>query len=99
VRSQLDEHARLAGVDAAHVVESRHLHRMVVVGALTTAARGGLAGRPCVADTGMNGVWMAGDWVGPVGHLLDASAASAEAAAAAACRHVALAGSGKLSTR
>jgi phytoene dehydrogenase-like protein len=99
VRSQLDEHARLAGVAAEHVVESRHLQRMVVVGALTTAARGGLAGRPSVADTGMNGVWMAGDWVGPVGHLLDASVASAEAAATAACRHVARAGRGKLSAR
>jgi thioredoxin reductase len=72
---------------------------MVVAGSLPTATRGGLAGRPAVSDTGVPGVWMAGDWVGPVGHLLDASVASAEAAATAAVRHAARHRNGKLSAR
>jgi phytoene dehydrogenase-like protein len=97
LRSQLEDHASAAGVALEQVVVSRRLHRMVVAGALPTATRGGLAGRPAVDDTGVPGVWMAADWVGPVGHLLDASVASAEAAAAAAVRRVARRRNGKLS--
>ena len=62
----------------------RSLHRMVTVSAIPTATRGGLAGRPGTTDTGHHNVFIAGDWVGPVGHLADASLASAEAAAHAA---------------
>jgi thioredoxin reductase len=37
----------------------------------------------------VQGVFVAGDWVGPAGMLADASAASGEAAAMAAVRHCA----------
>lgn len=76
--------ARLAGVRDDDVVVSRRLHRMTSVTAIPTASRGGLVGRPKVTDTGHDNVFLAGDWVGPVGHLAEASFASAEAAAKAA---------------
>ncbi len=79
----------LAGVDDDDIVMSRRLHRMMTVTAFATAARGGLAGRPAVTDTGAPNVFLAGDWVGPVGHLADAALASARAAADAALAHVA----------
>jgi phytoene dehydrogenase-like protein len=81
VRAELRAHARLAGVPEDDVVEERYLHRMAVVSAVPTAARGGLRGRPPVTASGIAGVFLAGDWVGPEGHLLDASIASALAAA------------------
>ena len=54
---------------------------MTVVGALAVARHGGLPGRPGVSDSGHAGVYLAGDWVGRRGHLLDAVVASAEEAA------------------
>jgi len=80
-RAQLMAHAAAAGLPAEAVAASRYLHRMTVVGALATAAQGGLPGRP--RTSGVAGVELAGDWVGPHGHLLDASMSSAAAAAAA----------------
>lgn len=76
--------ARHAGVSDDDIVVSRRLHRMTTVSALAVAAHGGLRGRPAVTDTGHSNVFLAGDWVGPVGHLADATLASAEAAASAA---------------
>ena len=58
-----------------------------VSGTTPTAGRG-LAGRPTVAIEEHPGAFLAGDWVGPEGLLLDAVAASAVAAgeqAAARC--------------
>ena len=78
-RDQLAAHAALAGLRDDAVVESRYLHRMTVVGAIATAEHGGLRGRP--SSSGIQGVALAGDWVGPEGHLLDAAVASARAAA------------------
>ena len=66
------------------VVERRFLPNLVVVNDLATAERGGLPGRPDVAVPDAEGVYLAGDWVGPEGWLSDASLASAERAAAAA---------------
>jgi phytoene dehydrogenase-like protein len=86
LRAQMEEHARLAGVDLAHVEEERFLRRMTVVGATPTPATGGLAGRPGVASSGLEGVYVAGDWVGPTGWLTDAALASGEAAGSAAAR-------------
>ena len=80
----IDAFTRLAGVRDDDVVTSRRLHRMTTVTAIATADRGGLAGRPSVTDTGYPNVFVAGDWVGPTGHLADASVASAQAAADAA---------------
>jgi hypothetical protein len=57
---------------------------MVVVGAQPTPASGGIQGRPAVHDTGVDGTYIAGDWVGPEGWLADASLVSGAAAARAA---------------
>jgi hypothetical protein len=46
----------------------------------------GLAGRVDVGDTGHDGVLVAGDWVGPRGHLADAALASGEDAGRLAAR-------------
>ncbi len=62
----------------------RFLPRMVPVSAIATAAGGGLAGRPAV-DRG-EGLYLAGDWIGPEGWLVDAAISSGAAAAAAALR-------------
>jgi phytoene dehydrogenase-like protein len=88
LRAGLEEHARLAGVEASNVEEQRFLLRMTVVGGVPTPAAGGLAGRPAIDSAGVDGVFVAGDWVGPKGWLADASLSSAEAAgiAAAAAR-------------
>ena len=85
---ELTSFAARAGIDAQHVVDLRYLHRMTTVSAVAVAEHGGLRGRPSVDDSGEPGVFLAGDWVGPHGHLLDAVMASAEAAAARAARFV-----------
>jgi phytoene dehydrogenase-like protein len=76
-RAQLEEHAHLAGIDPDGAVHARYLHRMTVVGALPVPGVG-LGGRVDVADTDHDGVLVAGDWVGPHGHLADAALASGE---------------------
>jgi hypothetical protein len=63
------------------VVERRFLPRMVAASALATAGSGGVAGRPGPEVAGSPGLFVAGDWVGPEGWLVDASLASARAAA------------------
>lgn len=62
----------------------RFLPRMVAVSAIPSPAGGGLAGRPAV-DRG-EGLYLAGDWLGPEGWLVDAAMASGASAAAAALR-------------
>ena len=91
VRAELEAHCRLAGIDPAGAEEVRFLHRMVACGALPVPAAGGLRGRPGVDSTGLAGVFVAGDWVGPDGHLADAALTSGEAAGRAAARHAAAA--------
>ena len=51
------------------------------MGALPTAESGGFAGRPGPRVPGLEDLYLAGDWVGPEGFLVDASAASARSAA------------------
>jgi phytoene dehydrogenase-like protein len=63
------------------LVERQYLPRIEAVGALPLAAAGGFAGRPDVAAPGIGGLYLAGDWVGPEGFLVDASVASARRAA------------------
>jgi phytoene dehydrogenase-like protein len=92
LRASLEEHARLAGVDFAAVDEQRFLRRMTVVGATPTPASGGLAGRPGIDSTGLPGVFVAGDWVGPRGWLADCALGSGEAAGAAAAALAAASG-------
>ena len=83
-RPQLEAHLRVLGVDDGDVVASRFLARMVVAGTSPSPGSGGLRGRPGVDATGLPGVYLAGDWVGPCGLLADAALASGEAAAQAA---------------
>ena len=94
-RAELAAHAARAGLTADTVIDSRYLHRMTVVGAMAVARDGGLPGRIAVDAPFERNVFLAGDWVGPVGHLLDASVASADDAArraVAAARAVTLVG-------
>jgi len=84
----MDAFAAHAGVGDDCVLTKRRLHRMTACSALPSAETGGMAGRPQVADTGHRNVFLAGDWVGPTGHLADAAVASAEVAAERAVRSV-----------
>jgi phytoene dehydrogenase-like protein len=59
------------------VVVRRFLSAMTVAHALPIAGRGGLAERPAPAVPGRPGLFLAGDWVGGAGWLMDASVASA----------------------
>lgn len=65
----------------AQLVERRFRPHLTVSNALVTAAQGGLAGRPGPAIPDVPGLYVAGDWVGPVGMLADAAVASGRAAA------------------
>jgi phytoene dehydrogenase-like protein len=87
-RPLLEAKARLAGVESGAVRTSRFLACMTVTGAMPIAAAGGFGGRPRHADTGVPGVTMAGDWVGPEGLLADASLASGRASGLEAGREV-----------
>jgi hypothetical protein len=57
---------------------------MHVAWTVPTASRGGLHGRPQALVPQHDRVFVAGDWVGPVGLLGDAAMASGAAAAVAA---------------
>jgi phytoene dehydrogenase-like protein len=63
------------------LVDRQYLPRIEAVGALPTAESGGFAGRPGPRVPGLENLHLAGDWVGPEGFLVDASAASARSAA------------------
>jgi phytoene dehydrogenase-like protein len=88
-RAQLEGWLAHVGVDPDAVVCSRFLARLPVVGATPLARRGGFEGRPGITDTGVDGVFLAGDWVGPHGHLADAAFASGEAAGRVAAQRAA----------
>ena len=60
--------------------------RLVAATDQPTVDRGGLSGRPEVLVPGTSGLFVAGDWVGRDGVLVDASVASGRAAGAAAGR-------------
>jgi phytoene dehydrogenase-like protein len=63
------------------IVARQFLPAITVSNALVTATQGGLTGRPRPAVPGVEGLYVAGDWVGPEGMLADASMASAKLAA------------------
>ncbi len=63
------------------LIEKRFLPTMTVTNAVVDAQRGGYSGRPCPAVPNINGLFVAGDWVGAEGMLVDASFASAKKAA------------------
>ena len=87
-RHLLEQHAAIAGIQRRDVVMQRFLRHMTVITAIPTYRAGGLPGRPHVAVAHRPGAFVAGDWVGPVGMLADATLASAAAAARAATAHV-----------
>ena len=63
------------------LVQRRYLPNMTVVPFTATAALGGLNARPKVDGTGIENLYLAGDWIGSAGWLSDGSAASAKLAA------------------
>jgi phytoene dehydrogenase-like protein len=63
------------------LADRQYLPRIEAVGALPTARGGGFAGRPGPRVPGLKDLYLAGDWVGPEGFLVDASVASARSAA------------------
>ena len=63
------------------VIERRFLSSMTVTHGLTTAEQGGVSGRPGPEVPGIEGLYIAGDWVGAEGLLADASVASGKRAA------------------
>jgi phytoene dehydrogenase-like protein len=76
------------------LVHERFLPDLVVTHALPAAAERGLRGRPGPEVPGAPGLYLAGDWVGPEGLLIDASLSSAARAvdfALAECAHAAVA--------
>jgi phytoene dehydrogenase-like protein len=68
------------------VIYRRFLPTMPVAHAMVAADQGGFLGRPSGRVPGLENVFLAGDWVGPVGQLADASIASAVQAARAAAQ-------------
>lgn len=70
------------------ILTSRYLPNMTAVPAIPTVATRGTQDRPDSVVSGRPGVFLAGDWVGRHGQLVDASAASGRTAAAAAIGHV-----------
>jgi phytoene dehydrogenase-like protein len=63
------------------LVRRQYLPRIEAVGALPDAREGGFAGRPGPRVPGLDNLYLAGDWVGSEGFLVDASMASAHRAA------------------
>ncbi len=86
-RPALEALAARAGIGAGDIATQRFLAHMVTCSAVATPTRGGMGGRPAITATGMPGVFLAGDWVGPDGNLADASLASGAAAGRAAVDH------------
>jgi phytoene dehydrogenase-like protein len=84
-RAELRSYARLAGITDDQIVEERFLAGMVVTHLLPRPEHG-LAGRPAVAVAGAEGIYLAGDWVGPSGWLADAAMASGQRAGGLAAR-------------
>ena len=85
-RPQLEQLVLDAGVRPDEVVTSRFLANLSVTGAFPRAAQGAWPDAPASGTPVSPGVSMAGDWVGPVGLLADASLASGQAAGRLAVR-------------
>jgi hypothetical protein len=64
-----------------HVVDARYVPRSQVSGDHARVATRGTAGRPTVDVAGVDGLAIAGDWVGPTGMIGDAAIVSGAAAA------------------
>lgn len=64
-----------------YVVAQRFLPNMTVINRIATAAEGGYVGRPSYVVPHARHLYLAGDWVGPDGWLVDASFISGKATA------------------
>lgn len=78
-RDELHRFAAVAGITDGQIVAERFLAVHVVTHVLPGPEEG-LAGRPAVAVPGSQGIYLAGDWVGPSGWLSDAALASGQRA-------------------
>jgi len=89
-QAQLWMLAERAGITphSPSLIARRYLHDMVVTHGMPLASEGGFAGRPPVDVRDHDGVFLAGDWVGPAGTLADGSAASGRAAGRLAAARV-----------
>lgn len=87
-RDQLWRLAAAAGISDGDVAVQRFLPHMMVTSSLPPPSRG-LAGRPPVVVSGAQGLFLAGDWVGPDGWLADGSLASGERAGLLAAQRAA----------
>jgi phytoene dehydrogenase-like protein len=63
------------------LVKHIYMPGIEAIGMLPTATGGGFAGRPSPQLPGLPNLYLAGDWVGPEGFLVDAAIASARQAA------------------
>ena len=63
------------------LIRRQYLPRIEAAGALPIATEGGYSGRPGPRRPDIANLYLAGDWVGPEGFLVDASTASARRAA------------------
>jgi len=86
-RARLESFAASAGIKDGDIAASRFLPNMTVVTARPVVGKG-LAGRPPVPIADAPGLFLAGDWAGPVGWLSDASLASGEQAGLLAAQAV-----------
>ena len=93
-RAELTALAGRVGLDESVISEQRYLHRMTVIHGRPDVERG-LAGRAPVAVGDRDGLFVAGDWVGPEGWLADASLSSGEAAGLLAAAHARLGAPGR----
>jgi phytoene dehydrogenase-like protein len=64
-----------------HIVDARYVPRSMVAGDHARPATRGPADRPPVGVADVDGLALAGDWIGPTGTLADASIVSGQAAA------------------
>jgi phytoene dehydrogenase-like protein len=64
-----------------HVVDARYVPRSMVAGDHARPATRGTADRPPVDVSGVAGLAVAGDWIGPAGTIADAAIISGQAAA------------------
>lgn len=87
-RAELAGFAHLAGIADTDIVEQRFVGS-IVVNHLLPSPEDGLAGRPPVEVAGAEGIYVAGDWVGPQGWISDASMTSGQRAGTLAARSVA----------
>ncbi|HTI15974.1 MAG TPA: NAD(P)/FAD-dependent oxidoreductase [Dictyobacter sp.] len=71
----------------AVLVKRMYLPHIEAVSLLPTAYDGGLTGRPGIQVPGVSNLYLAGDWVGDAGYLVDASLASARNAAHLLIQH------------